>query len=132
MKTFGYTLDNSGNVLKCGYENNYENYVNGSEPFKDYEILFFKKNGSEWVKIERILTDNKNWHEPDWNFRITITKEQLGELTLNYFNLVLSLNTEPVNPRYEENENIIVYLNNITDEGKQVLKILDIQIEEKP
>ena len=78
---------------------------------------------------KKIVSKIIEWHEPAWKYRINITKEQLGDLTINYFDLVLSLNTEPINPRYDFGDNVLVYINNITAEGQAVLDAMGIKVE---
>ena len=87
-------------------------------------------NPSNFSYIDNKIVSKKiEWHEPDWKYRINITKEQLGDLTLNYFDIVLSLNTEPINPRYDLGDKVMVYINNITSEGQAVLDAMDIKVK---
>ena len=41
---FGYKLNKEGGIIACGYNGNYDNYVDGSEPFSDFDCAFWKKN----------------------------------------------------------------------------------------
>jgi hypothetical protein len=71
------------------------------------------------------------WHEPTWNYRFYVTNEQIAFLTANYFNLVQSLYTEPINPKVQLSEGILVYANSIEPTAVPLFESLGINIETK-
>ena len=70
MKIFGYTLNNEGRIIACGYVGNYDNYIDGSEPFAGFDCEFWKKDlqTGEWLYLPSIMPVDKsiNRVEYDW------------------------------------------------------------------
>ena len=71
------------------------------------------------------------WHEPTWNYRFYVTNEQIAFLTANYFQLVASLYTEPINPKVTLSEGILVYANSIEPTAVPLFESMNIIIETK-
>ena len=70
MNSFGYTLSNEGRIIACGYIGNYDNYIDGSEPFTGFDCEFWKKDlqTGEWVYLPDITPVDKSIRnvEYDW------------------------------------------------------------------
>ena len=71
MTKFGYTLNSECRIITCGHVGNYDNYVDGSEPFTGFDCEFWKKdlNTGEWVYLPDITPVDKSIRnvEYDWN-----------------------------------------------------------------
>lgn len=70
MNQFGFNLDNDGRIIACGYVGNYDNYIDGSEPFTDFDCEFWKKDlqTDEWLYLPDITPVDRsiNRVEYDW------------------------------------------------------------------
>lgn len=70
MTKFGYTLSREGRIIACGYVGNYDNYIDGSEPFTDFDCEFWKKDlqTDEWLYLPDITPVDKSISrvEYDW------------------------------------------------------------------
>jgi hypothetical protein len=73
-----------------------------------------------------------HWQEPNWNYRIKVTTEQLIVIADQFPEMLVALNTEPKNPKYKEVEHTVVYLNSIGDGESYIFNQLGITIENKP
>ena len=62
MTKFGYTLNSEGVVVACGYVGNYDNYIDGSEPFTGFDCEFWKKDlqSGGWLYLHDITPVNKS------------------------------------------------------------------------
>lgn len=99
-----------------------------------YDLTFNKLK--EILETELIAnygysTEIDVWHEPTWNYRFYVTNEQIAFLTANYFNLVASLYTEPINPKVQLSEGILVYANSIEPTAIPLFESMNIVIETK-
>jgi hypothetical protein len=54
---FGYTLSDTGYPLYYGYEGNFENYIDGSEPFTSSDIINWRKDfaTNKWIYNPQIM-----------------------------------------------------------------------------
>ena len=61
MNKFGYTLNNEGLIIACGYVGYYENYIAESEPFVGFDCEFWKKDlqTGEWRYLPDITPVDK-------------------------------------------------------------------------
>ena len=70
MTNFGYTLNNEGFISACGYTGNYDNYLDGSEPFAGFDCEFWKKDlqSGGWLYLPDITRVDKSIRnvEYDW------------------------------------------------------------------
>lgn len=112
IKRFGsnYSVIKSFAHYFEGIESQFEKVFDTEEAYKQWEL--------------------SPWNEPDWRYRILLTNEQLVYITLNYFDMLISMNTEPINPRYEIETGVLVYLDSFTYDAYLLLESMGVNIEE--
>lgn len=122
-----YNLNADGFITEIGYMPNYAYVVDDTCPFDLGSAQFYQKVDNTWIYKKPTI----EWHESNWKYRIFLTNDQLAYLALNFFDMVLSFNTAPINPRYDFGDKVLVYLNTLTDEGRVLLDSMSINIEKR-
>jgi hypothetical protein len=92
-----------------------------------YGIVSYNAETKEAVFINKI-----QWLEPEWQYRANITNEQLMEIADKYPELLVSLNTEPKNPKYKMPTGSIIYFNTFGKNEQYIFNELGIVKENKP
>ncbi len=71
MKKFRYSLNFEGIPIAFGYDNNFENELDGTEPFTGFDIEFYKKDMAtgKWIYLPDVTPVNKEIVDVkyDWN-----------------------------------------------------------------
>ena len=71
MNSFGYTLSNEGRIIACGYIGNYDNYIDGSEPFAGFDCELWEKDlqTGEWAYLPDITPVDKGINRVEYNWQ---------------------------------------------------------------
>jgi hypothetical protein len=76
-----------------------------------YELVYNANNITG--VIAKIPVWTNAWLEPDWNYRIIVTLQQIREIGKLYPQMLLELQQEPKNPIYDFDNYSVIYVNNI-------------------
>ena len=82
MKEFGYTLNNEGVVIACGYVGNYNHYLDGSEPFTGFDCEFWKKDlqTGGWLYLPDITPTNKSIRNVIYDWQSTTASIYINDM----------------------------------------------------
>ena len=107
--------------------------INENESIIETDIdLFAKKEEVRIIEGEIIFEWQYIWHEPEWNYRIFVTTEQLVTIADIAPEMLVLLNTPPPNPKYKFPSGSLVYFDNVGEQQTALLNMLGIEIQSKP
>ena len=80
-KKFGYTL-RDGRIVECGLEGNFDNYIDGSEPFTGFDCEFWKKDlqTGEWVYLPDVTPIDRSILTVDYDWQAMTASIYINDL----------------------------------------------------
>jgi len=102
--------------------------VNGDTKVKSIDLPL---DAEHWAEEYDIM----EWHEPEWSMRMFVDNEKVKAISSEFPQLLLGLNVEPRNPRYNYTDGMMIYLRTLNPDEMAVLarfEITEKSIEHKP